>query len=221
MAYLKTLLYGYAICSLKEAGDTPWFTLNAAIEYYDTFEQLAIRDGNYGGAAKSLVLQADLVLRTELSRLNDATITYHSKLRVVNLGRYACSVTPPVGDSIRTPQPTLSGDELLATVLTSHSPQLPTHTAIVEANKSGFVANPKSWPFTKTPAKTGDLCRLYAEGKCRWGDRCKHVLDERSRNASTRCDPLVTIHTSKHEEAPRKRADRTSGQTTSFEHWRS
>ena len=69
MAYLKTLLYGYALCSLKDTTD-PWFTLNGILEYYDTFEQLVVRDMNFGGAAKSLILQADLVLRTEIFRLN-------------------------------------------------------------------------------------------------------------------------------------------------------
>ena len=66
LSYLKTLLYGYVICALKdrETSYTLWVTLNSILEYYDAFEQLAIRDANYGGAAKSLILQADLVLRT-------------------------------------------------------------------------------------------------------------------------------------------------------------
>ena len=78
LSYLKTLLYGYVICSLKDrdTSDTLWFTLNSILEYYDTFEQLVIRDANLGGAAKSLILQADLVLRTEMFRLNKCTIAY-------------------------------------------------------------------------------------------------------------------------------------------------
>ena len=157
LGYLKTLLYGYAICSLRDrdTSDTLRFTLNAVLEYYDTFEQLVIRDANQGGAAKSLILQADLVLRTEMFRLN-------------------------------TLQPTLTGDELLDTVLASHASHLPTQAAIVDANKNGFVATPRNSPFTKNGGKekTGDLCRLYADGKCRWGNKCRNVRNEKSRNPS-------------------------------------
>ena len=51
LAYSKTLLYGYAICSLKDTID-PWFTLNGILEYYDTFGQLVIRDMNCGAQQK-------------------------------------------------------------------------------------------------------------------------------------------------------------------------
>ena len=80
LAYLKTLLYGYAICSLKDAGGRPRFTLNVVLEYYDTFGQLVVKDCNFGGAAKNLILQADLVLRTEIFRLNDATTTQYGRI---------------------------------------------------------------------------------------------------------------------------------------------
>ena len=56
LAYLKTLLYGYVLRSLKDKDtcDTLWFTLNSILAYYDTFEQLVIRDANQGGGAKAL-----------------------------------------------------------------------------------------------------------------------------------------------------------------------
>ena len=41
--------------------------------------------------------------------------------------------------------PTITGDELLATVLTSHASHLQTHTAIVDADKNGFVAAPQKF----------------------------------------------------------------------------
>ena len=41
---------------------------------------------------------------------------------------------------------------------------------------------PKSSPFTKKTEKSGNLRRLFAEGKCRWGKTCKHVRDERPRS---------------------------------------
>ena len=81
-------------------------------------------------------------------------------------------------------QPTLTGDELIATVLTSHASHLPTHTATADANKHGFVAVPKSSPFTKVKENSGDLCRLFADGKCRWGKKRRDIHDQSSRNPS-------------------------------------
>ena len=41
----------------------------AAIGYFDTAEPLTVRDCNAGGGSKNLILQADLVLRADMFRL--------------------------------------------------------------------------------------------------------------------------------------------------------
>ena len=82
VVYLKTLMYGYVVCSLKDNPENPRFALNAVLECVDTFEALVVKDCNMGGAAKGLILQADLVLRAELFRLNDRPTTYPYYTRV-------------------------------------------------------------------------------------------------------------------------------------------
>ena len=118
MAYLDNLLYGYAICSLEDryASDTLRFAANAVLEWFAAFGQIASRDANLGGGGGGLILQADLVLRTEMSRLN-------------------------------TLQPSLAGGEILASVLVSHAPHLPTQSAIAGAIKK-MVSMPLRTKFT-------------------------------------------------------------------------
>ena len=38
LGYLKTLLYGYVLCSLKDEQDAQWFSLSAVLQYYDIFD---------------------------------------------------------------------------------------------------------------------------------------------------------------------------------------
>ena len=49
-------------------------TLSTAMEYYDTFEALVIRDCSSGGRGRQWVIQADAVLRTEMFRVNDIVL---------------------------------------------------------------------------------------------------------------------------------------------------
>ena len=76
VAYLETLLYGYVVCSLKDNPESPWFALNSILGYFDTFDPLVVRACNCGGAAKGLIPHADLVLRTEIFRLNGCPTAY-------------------------------------------------------------------------------------------------------------------------------------------------
>ena len=124
---------------------------------------------SFGGQGKGLIVAADLVLRTEMFRIN-------------------------------TLQPTQSGDGIMASVLTSkavaarrtqrktYAAHIPTHDALVEAGRryNAPATVPKSVATSVTPrgrvGSSGEVCRLFATGSCKWGDACKRVSDTRARN---------------------------------------
>ena len=54
---------------MADEEDAQWFTLSTMLQYFDTFEQLAIRDCNNGGAARSVIIAADVTFRQEWQRL--------------------------------------------------------------------------------------------------------------------------------------------------------
>ena len=54
----------------QDAVEAQWFTMRTVLEYYDAFEALVIRDSSFGGTGGDLILNADLVLRTEMFRTN-------------------------------------------------------------------------------------------------------------------------------------------------------
>ena len=94
--------------------------------------------------------------------------------------------------TLNTHNETLSGEEIIAAVLVSHAGHLPTHTTIVGTNRSpppapkfpGHGALPFD-PKVKSDSSsnaaprdsTGEICRLYSLGKCKFGATCKRVRD--------------------------------------------
>ena len=97
--------------------------------------------------------------------------------------------------------PTLSGGEVMASVLTSkavvarrsqrnaHAAHLPTHAALVGDNRR--IRTPTTVPKSVTSVtprgrvdSAGEIRRLFASGACKWGGACKRVRDSRSRNPS-------------------------------------
>ena len=83
-----------------------------------------------------------------------------------------------MGGRVRTLQPTVIGDELLATVLTSRATHLPTLTAILEINKVGFVENPEARRTQNQKAENCAGCTL--SGPAVWG------IDANARMAKVR-----------------------------------
>ena len=82
---------------------------------------------------------------------------------------------------INTTQPTLTGDEVMASVLSSargcgplvatyiHAAHLPSRQALVVANRRTYV--PTAMPKSVTPRKidsAGEICRLFADGRWKW-----------------------------------------------------
>ena len=123
------------------------------------------------------------------------------------LGRLICR-----GKSRNTRSPTLTCEEFMASVLSSHAAHRPAHTQLVEANNKSAVA-PSAHPRSANiPKKDDSRCEirhrpltrwlgakhfmLYSQERLQWADACKRVRDERSRNPSPglvpSCDPLVT-----------------------------
>ena len=144
-----------------------WCTLCTVLEYYDTFETLAIRDIHelwpvghnpisLGGQGNDLIIASDLVLRTDMFRIN-------------------------------TLQPTLAGGEVMASVLTSacccdptvkthyHAAHLPTHHQLVASNRRNISpAVPKSAAPSATPRRVDyadEICRLFLERELQVGRR--------------------------------------------------
>ena len=138
------------------------------------YDPKVITYSSFGWQGKDLIIAADLIMRTAMFRIN-------------------------------TLQPTLSGTEIMASLLTSnavvtrrsqhththtHAAHLPTHHAMAEGNRRYNTSTtvPKSVVTLATPrgrvGSTGEICRLYATGSCKWGDACKRVRDNRALNPS-------------------------------------
>ena len=73
--YLKTLLYGYVLCSMTQLfnptvknepptdePDAQRYNLSTVLDYYDMFGNLVVRDCLRGGQDKNIIRQEDLVL---------------------------------------------------------------------------------------------------------------------------------------------------------------
>ena len=87
---------------------------------------------------------------------------------------------PTVKHLVNTHQSTLSGDEIIAAVLVSHVGHVPSHAALVDANRMAQPAVPKAVGQSATPRRdsTGEICRLFSIGKCKYGATCKRIHDD-------------------------------------------
>ena len=162
LAYLETLLYGYVLCAMTIVLEPVGFkTLHRAgrprdakvhvvysvqcsntttpskrwrFETATSSDPLVITPHSFGGQGKDLIIAADLVIRTEMFRIN-------------------------------TLQPTLTGGEVMASVLTSacccdptatthnRAAHLPSHQQLVDANRRTYVPTlPKECRFGDTAA---------------------------------------------------------------------
>ena len=129
---------------------------------------MVVTPHSFGGQGKGLIIAADIVLRTEMFKID-------------------------------TLQPTLTGDEVLASVLTSacccgptgktrnHAANLPTHQQMVDDNRRTYVPTLPTSAESVPPRRVGSawgICRLFADGRRKWGGARKRVRDSRSRNPS-------------------------------------
>ena len=130
----------------KDEQDAQFSTQSVALGSFESRDAIVLHDANYGGAVKQSIMSADLAIRTEISRVNDAT-SLNCRVRylftpVKRLGR-----TPTVMDYRASLQPTLSVGELLEGVLLIHAAQFPTFQALIEANNGSIPAtSPKAAP---------------------------------------------------------------------------
>ena len=125
-----------------------------------SYDPVGITPHSCGGQCKDLTISADLVLRAEMFRIN-------------------------------TLQPRLTGGEVMASVLTSacccgptvtthyRASHLPTQQQLVGDNKRTYLPTlPKSAATSVTPLRVdsaGEICRLFADGRRKWGDARKRA----------------------------------------------